>query len=106
MGAVAFCPKKGFGMPFKDLKLDKSSQYDTIDLQGIHPEVPTFRVLDALSMYGPIEAAARKQSASEDRRYMWVQYREWNSAWNAVANLHGIHLIDQDIDVWFFRQEH
>ena len=52
-------------------------------------------------MYGPIEAAARNPSARDDRRYMWIQYQEWSSAWNAVANLHGIHVVDQDIDVLF-----
>ena len=101
VGAVAFWPRRGSAVALQDLNLGKGSQYDTIYLQGIHPEVPTFRILEALSMYGPIEAAARKQSDSGDRRYMWVQYREWNSAWDAVVNLHGIHLIDQYIDVWF-----
>ena len=61
MGAVVFWPKEGSGMSLQDLELDKGSQYDTIYLQGIHPEVPTFRVLEAFSMYGPIEAAARNQ---------------------------------------------
>ena len=101
MGAVVFWPKKGSGVALPDLQLEKGSQYDTIYLQGIHPEVPTFRILEALSMYGPIEAAARTQSAHEDRRYMWIQYQEWRSAWNAVSMLHGIHVIDQDIDVLF-----
>ena len=101
IGAVVFWPKKGSGVTLQDLQLEKGSQCDTIYLQGIHPEIPTFRILEALSIYGPIEAAARKQRAQADRRYMWIQYRGWKSAWNAVFMLHGIHMMDQDIDVWF-----
>ena len=101
MGAVVFWPKEDSGVPFQDLKVDKSCQYDTIYLEGVHPEVPTFLILDALSKYGPIEAVARKQSAQEDRRYMRVQYCEWVSAWNAVVNVHGVRMMGQGIDVWF-----
>ena len=55
--------------------------------------------LEELSIWGAIEAAARKQEAGQDRMYLWIQYRQWQSAWKAVARMHGRHVVNQDMKV-------
>ena len=101
MGGIVFWPIQGARVSYNDLKLPKTLALDTIYVQGAHSDVSTAILLEEFSIHGAIEAVARKQEAWEDRMYLWIQYEKWESAWNAVAKMHGRHVRDQDMEVMF-----
>ena len=51
--------------------------------------------------YGPIVAIVRNihWHAVEKRKFMFIQYETWSSAWHAVKGSHGKMLEGQDLDV-------
>ena len=100
-GAIVFWPRLGSQGSFNELVLSKSLPLDTVYVQGVNSVIATSVLLEEFSIWGAIEAAARKQESGEDRMYVWIQYEKWQSAWNAVAHMHGRHVFDQDIEVMF-----
>ena len=101
MGAILFVPVEDY--MWKDVKPENWNHLpiDTIYIQGIEPEMHTSVLIDEFMRYGPKFAIVRdiRHEEVERRKYMFIQYEHWASAWHAVKGSHGNMLKYQDIDV-------
>ena len=61
----------------------------------------TSTLIEEFLRYGPMVAVVRNrhQEEIEKRKFMFIQYEHWASAWHAVKGSHGKMLGYQDIDV-------
>ena len=107
VGAILYVPAEGY--KWEDIWPEnwKYLPIDTIYIQGIDPEMFTSVLMDEFIRYGPIVALMRNrltgknrgQEEVEMRKYMFIQYEHWASAWNAVKESHGHMLMGHVINV-------
>ena len=74
---------------------------DTIYMQGLDPGRTTGSIVREFARYGSIVCFVRYggNDNPEKRKYMWIQFDKWESAWHAVFKSHGKIMDGQDIDV-------